>query len=124
MPELRHSCPTRPSSDLASAGRACASARGSRQALEVLGLWAGMAPAAAPILDIRISDGRAYETGLGSRRPGGASALHLHFSHEDLAEAEAGRPLGFIVENTAIRRTSLDRARALSGGPEIGRAHV
>src|SRR3546814_5981719 len=57
-------------------GRASAIARGSRQALEVLGLWAGMAPAAAPILDIRISDGRAYETGLGRRRPGGRSEEH------------------------------------------------
>src|SRR3546814_19160566 len=77
-------------------GRASAIARGSRQALEVLGLWAGMAPAAAPILDIRISDGRAYETGLGSRRPGGASALHLPFPHQELSQAAAGRPARII----------------------------
>jgi 2-octaprenyl-6-methoxyphenol hydroxylase len=98
-------------------GRSSAIARGSQQVLEVLDLWAGMAPAAAPILDIRISDGRPYDTaGPGGRRPGGASALHLHFSSAELAEADTARPLGYIVENTAIRRASLDRARTLSKG--------
>ena len=95
-------------------GRSAAIARGSQQVLQVLGLWAGMAPAAAPILEIRISDGRPYETGLGGRRSGGASALHLHFSHAELPEAEDARPLGYIVENTAIRRSALDRARGVA----------
>lgn len=90
-------------------GRSSAIARGSQQALDVLGLWDGMAAAASPILDIRISDGR-----LGTARPGGASALYLHFSHEDVTEAGAeARPLGHIVENTATRRACLDRAQAL-----------
>ncbi|WP_193366828.1 UbiH/UbiF/VisC/COQ6 family ubiquinone biosynthesis hydroxylase [Pelagibius marinus] len=94
-------------------GRSSAIARGSQQALEVLGLWQDMLPAAAPILDIRISDGR-----LGTLRRGGASALHLHFASEDVAQdtPEAGaapRPLGYIVENTAIRRAGLDRVRDL-----------
>ena len=88
-------------------GRSSAIARGSQQALQVLGLWQGMLPAASPILDIRITDGR-----LGTRRPGGASALHLHFACEDVSEDEAGaRPLGYIVENTAIRKAGLGRAR-------------
>lgn len=95
-------------------GRSSAIARGSQQVLEVLGLWAGMAHAAAAILDIRISDGRPYDTGIGGRRSGGASALHLHFSHDELPEAEDARPLGYIVENTAIRRSALDGARALA----------
>ncbi|MEO3427894.1 UbiH/UbiF/VisC/COQ6 family ubiquinone biosynthesis hydroxylase [Pelagibius sp. CAU 1746] len=90
-------------------GRSSAIARGSQQALEVLGLWPGMLPAAAPILDIRISDGR-----LGTLRRGGASALHLHFASGDVAaDPAAARPLGHIVENTAIRRACLDRVRAL-----------
>jgi 2-octaprenyl-6-methoxyphenol hydroxylase len=92
-------------------GRASAIARGSQQALAVLGLWPGMAPAAAPILDIRISDGR-----LGSATGGGASALHLHFSSLDLAgDTGPARPLGYIAENTAIRRAALDRVRAHPG---------
>src|SRR3546814_7177763 len=85
-----------------------------------------MAAAAAPILDIRISDGRPYDSGLGdggpyddgrgSRRPGNASTLHLHFSHAEVGEADSARPLGWIVENTAIRRASLDGALALAEG--------
>ncbi len=103
-------------------GRSSAIARGSQQALDVLGLWEGMLPAASPILDIRITDGKPYDAGLGRSRRGGASALHLHFASEDVAEEGAGkgaedeagpRPLGYIVENTAIRRAGLDRARAL-----------
>jgi 2-octaprenyl-6-methoxyphenol hydroxylase len=67
-----------------------------------------MAAAAAPIIDIRISDGR-----LGALRQGGSSALHLHFASGDVAEEDDARPLGYIVENTAIKRASLDRARAV-----------
>jgi 2-octaprenyl-6-methoxyphenol hydroxylase len=100
--------------DEASDGRSSAIARGSQQALAVLGLWDGMASAAAPIIDIRISDGRPYPSGLGARRPGGSSALHLHFASGDVAEEDDTRPLGYIVENTAIKRASLDRARAVT----------
>ena len=89
-------------------GRSSAIARGSQQALQVLGLWEGMAPAASPIRDIRISDGS-----LGRRQRGGASSLHLHFASQDVSESEDDpRPLGYIVENTAIHRAALDRVRA------------
>ena len=95
-------------------GRASAIARGSRQALAVLGLWDGMAAAASPILDIRISDGAP-----GAPLRGGASSLFLHFSHRDVeaggAVSDAAQALGHIVENTAIRRACLDRAKALAG---------
>ncbi|NIA71009.1 UbiH/UbiF/VisC/COQ6 family ubiquinone biosynthesis hydroxylase [Pelagibius litoralis] len=93
-------------------GRSSAIARGSRQALTVLGLWDGMADAASPILDIRISDGLP-----GAARRGGASPLYLHFSHSDVPDNVPGDggPLGHIVENTAIRRACLARAAALPG---------
>ena len=100
--------------DEAADGRSSAIARGSQQALAVLGLWDGMAPAAAPIIDIRISDGRPYPSGLGSVRHGGSSALHLHFASDEVARDDGAEPLGYIVENTAIKRASLDRALALS----------
>ena len=87
-------------------GRSSAIARGSQHVLERLGLWSGMAAAASPILDIRISDGRPD-----GGRSGGASALHLHFSCREVAEDDNALPLGWIVENTAIRRASLERAR-------------
>ena len=95
-------------------GRSSAIARGSQQALSVLGLWQGMAEAASPILDIRISDGHP-----GSAKRGGASSLFLHFSHRDTAaERPAGGvpgnvPLGHIVENIAIRRACLARVKTL-----------
>ncbi|WP_299393588.1 UbiH/UbiF/VisC/COQ6 family ubiquinone biosynthesis hydroxylase [Pelagibius sp.] len=98
-------------------GRGSAIARGSQQALAVTGLWSGMAAAASPILDIRISDGSPVGEPTEVARRGGASALHLHFSHGDVAQ-ETGRgaspaaapPLGHIVENTVIRRACLARA--------------
>ena len=64
--------------------------------LAALGLWERMAPHAAAIDDIRVSDGR--------------SRLFLHYDHADVAD----HPLGYIVENRHTRR-------ALQ---EIGRAHV
>ncbi len=72
-------------------GRSSAIARGSQQALAGAGLWAEMAAAAQPILQIRVSDGR---IGLG------ASSLFLHY---DSREVDGG-PLGCIVENREIRR--------------------
>ncbi|WP_422369358.1 UbiH/UbiF/VisC/COQ6 family ubiquinone biosynthesis hydroxylase [Pelagibius sp.] len=109
-------------------GRSSAIARGSQQALSVLGLWPGMAEAASPILDIRISDGHPSGRNGGSERRGGASSLFLHFSHRDTEEGPAadkgippdippdippGIPLGHIVENTAIRRACLARVKTL-----------
>lgn len=88
-------------------GRASAIARGSQNVLQRLDLWPGMAHAASPILDIRISDGRPD-----GGRSGGASALNLHFSCQDVAEGDDALPLGWIVENAAIRRASFERARA------------
>ncbi|MGY8993364.1 MAG: UbiH/UbiF/VisC/COQ6 family ubiquinone biosynthesis hydroxylase [Rhodospirillales bacterium] len=66
-------------------GRASAIALASQQALEVLGLWRHLAPRAAPILDIRVSEGE--------------SLLFLHYDHQDLT----GTPFGFMVENRDIR---------------------
>jgi 2-octaprenyl-6-methoxyphenol hydroxylase len=77
--------------DAAFDGRSSAIARGSQQALEGAGLWPAMAPAAQPILDIRVSDGR-----IGTA----ASVLFLHYDHRDLD----GGPLGVIIENREIRR--------------------
>lgn len=78
-------------------GRSSAIARGSQQALAAAGLWAEMAAAAEPIVQIRVSDGR---IGLG------ASSLFLHY---DSREVDGG-PLGYIVENREIRRVLHDSA--------------
>ena len=71
-------------------GRASAIAYASRRLLAQIDLWREIEHAAAPILDIRVSDG--------------ASSLFLHYDHRDLGEALRGAPFGWIVENGAIRR--------------------
>ena len=78
-------------------GRASAIAFGSQQALTSLGLWWGMAAAAEPILDIRVSDGRMDHP---------AASLFLHYDHR---ESGLDAPFGAIVENRAIRRALLAR---------------
>jgi len=67
-------------------GRAAAIALGSARVLQALGLWPLLAPYAAPIRDIRVSDGD--------------SPLYLHYDHRELGDA----PFGYIVENRFTRR--------------------
>ena len=77
-------------------GRSSAIAYGSRLVLEGLGIWPDIAPAAEPILEIRIADDN--------------SPLFLHYDHRDL---KTGEPLGYIVENRLLRRALFARARTL-----------
>ena len=72
-------------------GRGSAISAASQRLLQGLGLWTALAPDAQPIREIRVADGGAF----------------LHFDHGELGEG----PLGWIVENAAIRRSL---ARALS----------
>lgn len=82
-------------------GRSSAIAFASQQALAQLGVWAAMAGAAQPILDIRVSDGR----------PGEAAApFFLHYDHR---ESGLDAPFGHIVENRATRRALLERLAEL-----------
>ena len=73
-------------------GRASAIAAGSQRLLAALGLWDAMAPSAQPILEIRVSDG--------------ASPLFLHYDFREIGDG----PLGYIVENVAIRRALIAAA--------------
>lgn len=92
-----------PATALAAAfdGRASAIARGSKQALAGAGIWSHLASAAQPILDIRVSDGHIGQ---------GASGFFVHYDHQEVD----GAPLGYIVENRAIRQ-GLHRAEAAAG---------
>ncbi|WP_366554811.1 UbiH/UbiF/VisC/COQ6 family ubiquinone biosynthesis hydroxylase [Aquibaculum sediminis] len=83
-------------------GRASAIARGSQQVLSTIGVWQHVGPEAAPILDIRVSDGKV------GRRP---SRLFLHYDSADLGEG----PMGYIVENRVLRRALQARAAELPG---------
>ena len=109
-------------------GRSAAIARGTQQALAALDIWPGVAAAAEPILEIRVSDGK-----VGSK----ASPFFLHYNHLELCQDWQG-PLGYIVENLATQRalaaqaarmanlTLLAPARiaALERGPAAARAQL
>ena len=79
--------------DAAFDGRVSSIALGSKRVLDGIGLWPALAGVAEPILEIRVSDGDA--------------PLFLHYDHK----AVGAGPLGFIVENRAIRAALGARAR-------------
>ncbi len=82
-------------------GRSSAIAYGSQQVLAALGLWSLLAGGAEPIREIRVADDDAK--------------LFLHYDHRELAadQAQAGAPLGWIIENRVLRRVLIEQARAL-----------
>ncbi|WP_406565460.1 FAD-dependent monooxygenase [Kangsaoukella pontilimi] len=67
----------------------------SQRVLAGLGLWEGLKDRAGPILDIKVTDGRAGE---------GPSPFVLHFDH---AEIEEG-PMGYMVEDRHLRPAIID----------------
>ena len=73
-------------------GRVSSIALGSKRVLDGIGVWPGMAAAAEPILEIRVSDGDA--------------PLFLHYDHREVGPD----PLGHIVENRDTRVALLDTA--------------
>ena len=75
-------------------GRSYALALASRRLLTALGLWERLAADAQPMLEIKVTDGRAGE---------GPSPWMLHFDH---AEIEEG-PMGHMVEDRHLRRALL-----------------
>ena len=92
--------------DAAFDGRVSSIALGSKRVLDAIGLWPALAGDAQPILEIRVSDGDA--------------PLFLHYDHRDVG---AG-PLGFIVENRAIRAALIARAGALPSLRHLAPASV
>ncbi|MCK5746806.1 MAG: FAD-dependent monooxygenase, partial [Oricola sp.] len=86
-------------------GRTSAISFASARVFKRLGLWNRIAPGAEPIRDILVTDGRAK-----SRFSDGAvSSFFLHFDSRELGE---GQPLGWIVENRAIRDVLFDAIEA------------
>jgi len=84
-------------------GRSYALALASKRLLEAVGVWETVKPDAQPMLEIKVTDGRAGEA---------PSPLMMHFDH---AEIEEG-PMGFMVEDRNLRRAFLD---AVSAEPKI-----
>jgi 2-octaprenyl-6-methoxyphenol hydroxylase len=92
--------------DAAHDGRGSAIALGSKRILDGLGLWTGVAAKAGPILDIRVSDG--------------PSRLFLHYDHREVSDD----PLGWIVENTDLRRAAWSALRGLEAVTVLAPAAV
>ncbi|MFU8776439.1 MAG: FAD-dependent monooxygenase [Roseovarius sp.] len=76
-------------------GRAYALALASVRLLQNLGIWHRVADHAQPMLEIKVSDGRAGE---------GPSPFFLHFDH---AEIEEG-PMGHMLEDRFLRRALIE----------------
>lgn len=80
-------------------GRSYALALTSVRLLEGIGLWDSVAEHAQPMLEIKVTDGRAGE---------GPSPFFMHFDH---AEIEEG-PMGHMVEDRHLRRALMEAVAA------------
>jgi 2-octaprenyl-6-methoxyphenol hydroxylase len=75
-------------------GRGYALALTSKNMLNVLGIWKDVSTESCPILDIKVSDGRAGE---------GAAPWFIHFDHTEIEEG----PMGYMLEDRFLRQTLL-----------------
>ncbi|MGR3380517.1 FAD-dependent monooxygenase [Roseovarius indicus] len=92
--------------DAAFDGRAYALALASVRLLRRIGVWERVEDHAQPMLEIKVSDGRAGE---------GPSSFFLHFDH---AEIEEG-PMGHMIEDRYLRRALLDAMDEAEGITQI-----
>jgi len=76
-------------------GRGYSLALASTRMLAALGIWEKVAAHSQPILDIKVSDGRAGE---------GASSWFLHFDHHEIQQG----PMGHMLEDRYLRRALLE----------------
>jgi 2-octaprenyl-6-methoxyphenol hydroxylase len=83
-------------------GRSYALALTSTRLLEGIGVWNAVAPNAQPMLEIKVTDGRAGD---------GPSPMFMHFDH---AEIEEG-PMGFMVEDRHLRRVLMEAVGETDG---------
>ncbi|MBY5933241.1 FAD-dependent monooxygenase [Tateyamaria omphalii] len=83
-------------------GRSYAVALTSQRLLDGIGVWDDIADHSQPMLEIKVSDGRAGE---------GPSPFFMHFDH---AEIEEG-PMGYMVQDRHIRRALLDAMATTTG---------
>ena len=77
-------------------GRGYALALASKRLLAGIGAWSEVAPQSQPMLDIKVTDGRAGE--------GPLSPFFLHFDHTEIEEG----PMGFMLEDRFLRRALSD----------------
>lgn len=87
-------------------GRGYALALASQRLLRAIGVWHSIAERSQPILEIKVTDGRAGD---------GPSPFVLEFDH---AEIEEG-PMGYMVEDRYLRRALLDAIAECPGIMQI-----
>ena len=87
-------------------GRSYAVALTSQRLLSGTGVWDAVADHSQPILEIKVTDGRAGE---------GPSPFFMHFDH---AEIEEG-PMGYMVQDRFLRRALLDAMNRTNGVTHI-----
>jgi 2-octaprenyl-6-methoxyphenol hydroxylase len=76
-------------------GRSYAMALTSTRLLQGLGIWDELADNAQPMLDIKVTDGRAGE---------GPAPFFMHFDHTEIEEG----PMGYMVEDRHLRPALMD----------------
>ena len=76
-------------------GRSYALAHASMRLLRGLGIWSDLADKAQPMLEIKVTDGRAGE---------GPSPSMMHFDHAVIEEVEAVRQPLVVHRNTQLQR--------------------
>jgi len=76
-------------------GRSYAMALTSTRLLDGIGVWGDVAENAQPMLEIKVTDGRAGE---------GPSPFFMHFDHTEIEEG----PMGHMVEDRHLRRALID----------------
>ena len=83
-------------------GRSYALALTSVRLLEGIGVWDAVADHAQPMLEIKVTDGRAGE---------GPSPFFMHFDHTEIEEG----PMGHMVEDRHLRRALMQAAEEAEG---------
>lgn len=92
-------------------GRSYSLALASMRLMQGLGIWPMIADEAQPMLEIKVTDGRAGE---------GPSPFVMQFDH---AEIEEG-PMGYMVEDRHLRRALLDALKSTPGLTQINGTRV
>ena len=101
-------------------GRTTAIAFASMRMLNRLGLWDDIDAFSEPIRDILVTDGQRQTR----FREGGLSSFHMHFDSNAL---DKDTPLGWIVENHALRRaifSALDKEKDVTVFDQTSCQHV
>lgn len=92
-------------------GRSYALALASSRLMQGIGVWDALKDTAQPMLDIKVTDGRAGE---------GPSPFFMHFDHSEIEEG----PMGFMVEDRHLRPVLLNALKKTKGVQQLNQCKV